>query len=107
MLPLLSLCLPPTQAMPLMVVPALASNSWQAKDSGISWPDVRRFRPILATLPLRTLATVPFTPSRTDATPRCMEPAAVLLAVACRCGANGYGPGGRQKAPSAAGDRRP
>lgn len=79
--PLLSLGLPPAQAMALMVVPVLASNLWQARESGISWPGVRRFWPILATLPLCTLITVPFTLAMSDDTLRNVIAAAVLLAV--------------------------
>ena len=79
--PLLSLSLPPTQAMAMMAVPVLASNLWQARESGISWPGVRRFWPILVTLPLCTLLTVPFTLAMSDDTLRNVIAAAVLLAV--------------------------
>lgn len=79
--PLLSLGLPPAQAIALMAVPVLASNAWQAWDSGISWPGVRRFWPILVTLPLFTLLTVPLTLSLPDDTLRHFIAGAVLLAV--------------------------
>lgn len=79
--PLLSLGLPPTQAMALMVMPVLASNCWQAWDSGISWSGVCRFWPILLMLPLCTLLTVPMTLAMSDDTLRSFIAAAVLLAV--------------------------
>ena len=79
--PLLSLGLPPAQAIALMAVPVLASNGWQAWDSGISWPGVRRFWPLLATLPVCTLLTVPYTLAMSDAMLRNLIAGAVLLAV--------------------------
>ena len=79
--PLLSLGLPPTLAMALMVAPVLVSNLWQARESGISWPGVRRFWPLLVTLPLCTLITVPFTLALSDDTLRDVIAGAVLLAV--------------------------
>ena len=79
--PLLSLGLPPAQAMAMMAVPVLVSNLWQARESGISWPGVRRFWPILVLLPLCTLLTVPFTLAMSDDMLRNLIAAAVLLAV--------------------------
>jgi len=81
-MPLLSLSLPPAQAMALMLVPVLASNGWQVRDSGVSWSGVRRFWPILVTLPLCTLLTVPMTLALNDEALRRMIAGAVLLAVA-------------------------
>jgi uncharacterized protein len=80
-LPLLSLSWPPMQAIALVAVPVLASNLWQAWDSGVSAPGVRRFWPLIAALGLTTLATVPFTLALPEATLRTLLAAAVLLAV--------------------------
>lgn len=59
--PLMALAMPSPRAMALVAVPVLVSNSWQAWQSGISLPAARRFAPLLATLLLFTLATVPVT----------------------------------------------
>jgi uncharacterized protein len=80
-LPLLSLGWPAVQAMALLAAPVLLSNIWQAWDSGISARGVRRFAPLLATLALATLATVPMTLALSDATLRTVLACVVLLAV--------------------------
>jgi uncharacterized protein len=80
-LPLLSFGWSPTQAIALVSVPVLSSNLWQAWDSGISGPGVRRFWPLIATLFVTTLAVVPFTLALPDATLRSLLAAAVLLTV--------------------------
>lgn len=80
-LPLLSFGFPPMQAIGMVAVPVLASNAWQAWDTGISAQGVRRFLPLIATLLLFTLLTVPMTLALPDAALRRVLAAVVLLAV--------------------------
>jgi uncharacterized membrane protein YfcA len=80
-LPLLSLGFPPTQAIAFVAVPVLGSNAWQAWDTGFSAQGVRRFAPLIATLLVFTLATVPLTLSLSDAVMRRMLAGAVLLSL--------------------------
>lgn len=80
-LPLLSLGYPPTQAITMVAVPVLASNAWQAWDTGVSASGVRRFLPLIAMSTLFTLLTVPVTLTLSDASLRRVLAGAVLLAV--------------------------
>ena len=79
--PLLTLGWPAGQAIALMSVPVILSNVWQAWDSGISWPGVRRFLPLIVTLLLSTLLTVPMTLALSEQTLRTVLALVVLLAV--------------------------
>jgi len=79
--PLLSLAVPATQAIALVMMPVLASNGWQAWDSGISTLGVRRFAPLIAALLVATLLTVPMTLALPDSTLRAVLAVVVLLAV--------------------------
>ena len=79
--PLLSLGLPATQAIALVMMSVLASNLWQAFEGGLSWPGVRRFAPLIAALLLTTLITVPLTLNLPEATLRALLAGVVLLAV--------------------------
>ena len=80
-LPVLSLGFPPTQAIGMLAVPVLASNFWQAWDSGISVQGVRRFMPLIVAMALATLATVPLTLALAEAALRRVLAAVVLVAV--------------------------
>jgi uncharacterized membrane protein YfcA len=57
--PLMAHLMPAPRAIALMAVPVMASNLWQAWKSGISVPATRRFAPLLVTLVLFTVLTVP------------------------------------------------
>ncbi len=81
-LPLLSLGWPPIQAIALVAVPVLASNLWQAWDSGVSVQGMRRFAPLMAALVLSTVLMVPFTLGLPEPVLRAVLAGAVLLAVA-------------------------
>lgn len=59
--PLLSLVIPAPTAIALLAVPVLMSNLWQAIDSGSARAHAVRFTPMLITILLSTLITVPFT----------------------------------------------
>lgn len=59
--PLLTLAMPAPAAIALVVVPVLASNLWQAWDTGVSVRGVRRFAPLIGALFAATLLTVPMT----------------------------------------------
>ncbi len=59
--PLLSLFIPATQAIVLMMMPVVLSNIWQAWDSGDARVYLRRFAPMLGWLVVTTLLTVPVT----------------------------------------------
>ncbi len=80
-LPMLSLGYTPTQAIGMVAVPVLTSNLWQAWDTGVSWPGVKRFLPLIVMLLLATLATVPLTLALPEDTLRRVLAALVLLAV--------------------------
>ncbi len=80
-LPILSFAYTPTQAIGMVAVPVLLSNGWQAIDTGISWPGVKRFLPLIVMLLLATLVTVPLTLSLPEATLRRVLAALVLLAL--------------------------
>lgn len=79
--PLLALSMPATRAIGLMVIPVVASNTWQVWDSGISVEGVRRFLPLIAALLVTTLVTVPMTLKLSDAGLRGVLALVVLLAV--------------------------
>ena len=59
--PLLSLVLPSPLAIALVAVPILSSNVWQIMDSQAPLSQVRRFSPLLITLVVATVITVPMT----------------------------------------------
>jgi uncharacterized membrane protein YfcA len=59
--PLLSLVMPSPQAIVLVAVPVVASNLWQAIETGVSVTALRRFWPLLVTLLVMTAVTVPLT----------------------------------------------
>jgi uncharacterized membrane protein YfcA len=79
--PLLSLGIPATHAIAMVAVPVLLSNCWQAWDSGTSWAGVRRFLPLIATLLIATLITVPMTLAMSEATLRTSMAVVLLIAV--------------------------
>lgn len=79
--PLLSLVMPIPQAISLVAIPVLASNSWQAYDSGISLIALRRFVPLIIALLATTLATVPMTLAMSPAMLNIMVAGAVLVTV--------------------------
>lgn len=79
--PLLSLGLPATRAIVLVMMPVLVSNGFQAWDSGISAAGVRRFLPLMAALLVCTLLTVPLTLALPEATLRNVLAGLVLMAV--------------------------
>ncbi len=80
-LPLLSFGFPPMQAIGMVAVPVLVSNAWQAWDTGVSRTGVRRFAPLIATMLVFTLLTVPLTLALPEAALRRMLAGVVLLAV--------------------------
>lgn len=80
--PLLSLILPTTAAIGLVAIPVLASNLWQAWDAQVGWPQMRRFLPLVLTLALTTLLTVPATLAMMPKTLDAMLSVAVVTAVA-------------------------
>lgn len=59
--PLLSLFLPTPTAIALVAAPVLVSNLWQTYDSRASRHNLRRFGPLIVSLLLSTLITVPLT----------------------------------------------
>lgn len=79
--PLLSLAIPATQAIVLVMMPVLVSNVWQAFEGGLSIQGLRRFAPLLGALLVATLATVPLTLSLPEATLRAVLAGVVLFAV--------------------------
>lgn len=79
--PLLTLALPAPTAIALVVVPVLASNLWQAWDTGVSWRGVRRFAPLIGALFACTLLTVPMTLALPARALNAMVAGAVVLAV--------------------------
>ena len=79
--PLLSLGEPAARAIAMVAVPVLVSNSWQAWDSGFSWPGVRRFLPLILGLLITTLITVPMTLAMSDAGLRKALAIVVIIAV--------------------------
>ncbi|MEO7151626.1 MAG: sulfite exporter TauE/SafE family protein [Burkholderiaceae bacterium] len=79
--PLLSLGLPATQSIALVMMPVLASNLWQTFEGGMSRQGLRRFAPLIVTLLLSTLITVPLTLDLPDATLRAILAGVVLMAV--------------------------
>ena len=79
--PLLSLVLPATQAIVLVMASVLASNVWQAIEGGVSVQGLRRFAPLIAALLLTTLATVPLTLALPEQALRMLLASVVLLAV--------------------------
>jgi uncharacterized protein len=80
--PLLSLYVPATQAIVLVMMPVLVSNLWQAWQTGVSREGVMRFMPLIAGLLLATLATVPMTLGLSDKSLRAVLASVVLLALA-------------------------
>jgi uncharacterized membrane protein YfcA len=82
LVPLLSLGMPATRAIATVAVPVLLSNGWQAYDTGFSWAGVRRFLPLIATLLIATLITVPMTLAMSEATLRTSMAVVLLIAVA-------------------------
>jgi uncharacterized membrane protein YfcA len=81
--PVLSLRLPPPVAIALMVVPVLASNGWQAYDTRASRSNMRRFWPLLGTLVVSTVLTVPMTLRLSNAALSSMLALAVMIAITC------------------------
>jgi uncharacterized membrane protein YfcA len=79
--PLLSLVIPATQAIVLVMASVLASNLWQAFEGGVSAQGLRRFAPLIAGLLLSTLATVPLTLALPEHALRMLLASVVLLAV--------------------------
>ena len=80
--PLLSLGVPATRAMVLVMVSVLVSNLWQMRASGISAAGVRRFLPLIAALLVSTVITVPLTLALPETTLRRLLALVVLLALA-------------------------
>lgn len=81
MVPLLSLAMPSTRAISLVVIPVFASNIWQAYDSRVSMQSIRRFLPLMSGLLVATLLTVPMTLAMSPATLNIMVAGAVITAV--------------------------
>jgi uncharacterized membrane protein YfcA len=79
--PLLSLGVSATHAIAMVAVPVLLSNGWQAWDTGFSWAGVRRFLPLIATLLVATLITVPMTLAMSESTLRTSMAVVLLIAV--------------------------
>ncbi len=79
--PLLTLHFPTMQAIGIVAVPVLISNGWQAWDTGVSRPGVRRFWPLIAMQVTFTVLTVPMTLALPEAALRRLLAAVVLLAV--------------------------
>ncbi len=80
--PLLSLGMPPHMAIALLVVPVLASNFWQAVESGQFVPTLRRFGGLIAAQFGATVLTVRMTLNLSGAQLSAMLAGAVLVAVA-------------------------
>lgn len=79
--PLLSLGLPTSLAISLMVVPVLASNAWQTYDSRASRGNMRRFAPLVISLMISMAATVSVTLALSASALNTMMAVAVLVAV--------------------------
>ena len=79
--PILSLAVPVPLAISLVAVPVLASNVWQAYDTGMSIESARRFASLSLALLISTLITVPFTLALPDRALNAMVAATVILAV--------------------------
>ena len=79
--PLMSLAIPATQAMALVMMPVLVSNVWQAFEGELSWQGLRRFAPLIGALLVSTALTVPLTLHLPEATLRSLLAGVVLLAV--------------------------
>jgi uncharacterized membrane protein YfcA len=80
-LPLLSFVVPGHRAIAIMIVPVLASNAWQAWETRVSGPDLRRFLPLMIALVLTTVVTARMTVTLPDKAITMMIAIAVLLAV--------------------------
>lgn len=80
-LPLLTLGLPPAQAIAVLAVPVLGSNLYQFWDSGMSRQGVARFWPLMVMLTIFTVMTVKLTMAMPDALLRRVLAGVVLLAV--------------------------
>ena len=80
--PLMSLVLPATQSIALVMMSVLVSNVMQALEGGLSWQGVRRFAPLIGALLVSTAITVPLTLDLPEATLRMLLAGVVLLAVA-------------------------
>jgi len=79
--PLLSLGMSSPLAISLVSVPVLASNAWQAWDSRGPLENVRRFSPLLLTLLVSTIITVPLTLALPAGVLNVMLAVAVITAV--------------------------
>lgn len=80
-LPLLSFVVPGHRAIAIMIVPVLASNAWQAWETRVKGPDLRRFMPLMIALVLATVVTARMTVALPDKAITMMIAIAVLLAV--------------------------
>jgi len=80
--PLLSLGLPTSLAISLMVVPVLAANAWQTYDNRSSRGNMRRFAPLVISLVISMAATVSMTLGLSASALNAMMAIAVLVAVA-------------------------
>lgn len=79
--PLLSLVVPATQAIVLVMFSVLGSNLWQVFEGGLSAEGLKRFAPLIGGLLAATLATVPMTLALPEHALRVLLGAVVLLAV--------------------------
>lgn len=79
--PLMSLAIPATQAIALVMMSVLVSNVWQTFEGGLSTQGIRRFAPLIGAMLVATLITVPLTLDLPEATLRTMLAGIVLLAV--------------------------
>lgn len=79
--PLLSVVMPSPLAISLVAVPVMASNIWQAIDSKAPLSQVKRFTPLLSSLLIATVITVPMTLALPAKVLNIMLAAAVLTAV--------------------------
>ena len=80
--PLLSLMLPTPTAIALVAAPVLVSNLWQTYDSRASRHNLQRFWPLIVSLLLSTLITVPLTLQLPGAVLNSMMALALVTAIA-------------------------
>jgi uncharacterized membrane protein YfcA len=80
--PMLSLWIPPAQAIALLIAPVLISNLWQAVDGGRWRTTLRRFKWLMLAQMLATVATVRMTLALSPNQLNVMLALAILLAVA-------------------------
>lgn len=80
--PLLSLVMPGHRAIAIMMVPVLASNAWQAWETGVPLAQLRRFLTLMLALAAATIATAQVTLALPERALTVMIALAVLMAIA-------------------------